>query len=219
MDVWRRYRPFEKGEFVLVACDPAAGGGDFCAGQFLSKTKIDVPLVYHSPITATEMTPMIHEELESIYTITGKPPVVAYERNNGGLYDMDRLARLNKLNHYTVFKMPNLGSVDNPDANKLGYDMNTATRPVAISQLKEAVDNELITIYDKPTINELFSFIVNQTSSSWKAQAEVGAHDDLVMSLAIAWQLYQLAKEPTPQYNQEARRILHERAHTRIFSS
>jgi len=37
----------------------------------------------------------------------------------------------------------------------------------------------------------MFSFIISQTSTSWKAQAEQGAHDDLIMSLAIAWQLYQ----------------------------
>lgn len=60
-----------------------------------------------------------------------------------------------------------------------------------LSMLKEAIDNRLITIYDKPTVNEMFSFIVSQTSSSWKAQAEQGAHDDLIMALAGAWQLYQ----------------------------
>jgi hypothetical protein len=42
----------------------------------------------------------------------------------------------------------------------------------------------------------MFSFIVNQTSSSWKAQAESGAHDDLIMALAIAWQLYQSESPP-----------------------
>ena len=57
--------------------------------------------------------------------------------------------------------------------------------------LKEAIDNRLLTIWDKPLINEMFAFIISQTSSSWKAQAEQGAHDDLIMALAIAWQLYQ----------------------------
>jgi hypothetical protein len=57
--------------------------------------------------------------------------------------------------------------------------------------LKEAIDKKLLTLYDKPTINELFSFIIKQTETAWKAQAESGAHDDLVMSLAGVWQLYQ----------------------------
>jgi hypothetical protein len=66
-----------------------------------------------------------------------------------------------------------------------------------LSMLKEAIDNRLIRIYDKPTITEMFSFIISQTSSSWKAQAEQGAHDDLIMALAIAWQLYQTEHPPT----------------------
>ena len=61
--------------------------------------------------------------------------------------------------------------------------------------LKEAIDKKLLRVYDKPTINEMFSFIIKQTETSWKAQAESGAHDDLVMSLAGAWQLYQ-SEEP-----------------------
>ena len=65
-----------------------------------------------------------------------------------------------------------------------------------LSMLKECIDNKLLTIYDKPTVNEMFSFIVSQTSSSWKAQAEQGAHDDLIMALAIAWQLYQTENPP-----------------------
>jgi hypothetical protein len=60
-----------------------------------------------------------------------------------------------------------------------------------LEDLKNAIDNKLIRIYDKQTVNEMFAFIVVQTSSSWKAQAEKHAHDDLIMSLAIAWQLYQ----------------------------
>jgi len=52
----------------------------------------------------------------------------------------------------------------------------------------------ILTIYDKITIEELYSFVVVRTTATVKAQAEQGMHDDLVMSLAIAWQLYQTAE-------------------------
>jgi hypothetical protein len=65
-----------------------------------------------------------------------------------------------------------------------------------LADWKEAVDKHLIAIYDKPTIEEHFSFILSQTSSSVKAMAETNAHDDLVMSCAIVYQLYQ-TEEPT----------------------
>jgi len=196
---FRRYRPYRKGEFYVVAADTAAGGGDRCAAQFLSKTYIDVPLVYHSEETATTMTPLLHAELEKIFDATGVKPAVAYERANGGAFEMDRLAALNRLGKYTIFTMPTYGKTENPDSTKLGWDTNTATRPKMLQDLKEAIDNQVITLYDKPTINEMFSFVVVQTSSSWKAQAEKNSHDDLVMSLAIVWQMYQICQVPIQQ--------------------
>ena len=192
---WRQYRNIERGEFIIVGVDTSAGGGDYTAAQFLSKTKVDVPLVYHSKQTTTSFTNELVLVLEKINDTTGKKPLVAYERNNGGVFELDRLAALNRLNKYEIFKMPNVGRVDPPEAVKLGWSTNTATRPTMLQDLKNAIDNKVLTIYDKPTVTELYSFVVVQTTSSWKAQAEKGAHDDLVMSLAISWQLYQQAHE------------------------
>lgn len=196
---FRRYRTYERGEFYVVFADTAWGGTDYCAVQFLSKTNLDVPVVYHSKVLASEMTPLIHMELEKISDQTGVSPVVAFERNNGGVAEIERLAYLNRMGKYRIYQeKTNIGSTETTEQSvKLGWTTSSATRPIMLSMLKEAIDNKLIRIYDKPTINEMFSFIVSQTSSSWKAQAEDGAHDDLVMSLAGAWQLYQTEEKPT----------------------
>lgn len=195
---FRRYRQYQKGEFIVVGVDTSWGGTDYCAAQFLSKTNLDVPTVYHSKVLATEMTPQIHLELERIHNETGIIPVVAFERNNGGVAEIERLATLNRNGAYKIYvERLGVGTTEtNENGVKLGWTTNSATRPTMLSMLKEAVDNRLLRIYDKPTINEMFSFIISQTSSSWKAQAENGAHDDLVMSLAIAWQLYQTENPP-----------------------
>lgn len=190
---FRQFRKIEQGEQFVVAADTSSGLGDYCAVQFLSKTRLDVPLVYHSKTIATEMTNTLYPVLDKISDITGNNPVVAYERNAGGVFEMDRLASLNRLGKFSIFKMVNVGNIDNSEPTKLGWDTNTATRPAMLSQLKEAIDNKLLRIYDKLTIEELYSFVVVKTSASVKAQAEAGMHDDLVMSLAIAWQLYQQA--------------------------
>ena len=202
MNSWRQYRKPEAGEFFVVFADTSAGGLDYSACQFLSVTKIDVPIVYHSKKLATEMTNEIFPLLEKIFDITRVKPVVAYENNAGGIFELERLASLNRNGKYDIFMMPNVGREDNPEPVKLGWSTNSATRPRMLADLKDAIDHKVLKIYDKPTINELFSFIVNQTSSSWKAQAEQGAHDDLVMSLAGAWQLYQLADRPSTPIDQ-----------------
>jgi hypothetical protein len=195
---FRYYRKPKQGEFYLVFADTSAGAGDYCAAHFLCKEKLDVPIVYHSKQTATDMTPLLFKELERIAEITGVPPVVAYERNAGGIFELERLASLNRLGSYDLYKMKaHEGTTQTTaDSIKLGWDTNSATRPIMLQMLKEAIDKKLLTIYDKATINEMFSFIVKQTETSWKAQAENGAHDDLVMSLAGAWQMFQTEQPP-----------------------
>lgn len=202
--MFRRYRTYKPGEFILCFADTAWGGLDYCAAQFLSKTIIDVPTVFHQKIIASEMTPQIHQELEKIYAETGVKPVVAFETNNGGTAELERLVRLNRNQNYRIYVQKTKAGTreGEQDTTKYGYTTNSATRPTMLTMLKEAVDNKLIKIYDKPTINEMFSFIINQTSSSWKAQAENGAHDDLVMSLAGVWQMYQ-TEEPEEEYEDE----------------
>lgn len=207
---FRKYRNFEPGEFIICFADTAAGGGDYCAAHFLSKERLDIPLVYHKKVIATEMTPLLHEKLESIYDQTGVKPVVAFERNNGGFFEMDRMARLNRDQKYTIYRAKsNVGTkYNNSEGPKLGWDTNSATRPVMLQMIKDAVDGQVIKIYDRPTITEMFSFIEVQTASSWRAQAEKNAHDDLVMSLAGAWQLFQTEKPPKV-YNYKPKRQKH----------
>lgn len=190
MPNFTQYRDIEAGEKFVVFADTAAGGADRCAAHFLSTTKLDVPLVYHAPVIATIMTNELLPVLEKIATITGFNPLVAYERNNGGSFEMDRLASLNKRGLYDIYQMQSIGMQVNEATRRLGWDTNTATRPQMLSGLKECIDGMLLTIYHPETIKELYSFVVVKTTSSWKAQAESGSHDDLVMSLAGVWQLY-----------------------------
>lgn len=186
---FKQFRPFQHGEFVIAFADVAAGGIDNCAVQFLSHKWLDVPLVYHAQVTGSFMTPLIHEKLSEISRLTGVAPMVAFERNNGGSFEMDRLARLNRYGAYRIYTMKNVDPTGRViDTGKLGWDTNTATRPKMLQELKDALEGRLLHVYHRQTVNELFSFIIKP---SGRAEAEVGAHDDLVMSLAGVWQLYQ----------------------------
>lgn len=203
--MFRQYREFESSEFIVVGVDTAAGGTDYCSAVFLSKTYLDVPLVYHEKVVASQMTPKIFNVLERIYDTVQIQPTVAYERNNGGVFELERLAGLNRGGKYQIYTMPTYGSKDDLDkvpseAKKIGWDTNSATRPKMIGDLKEAVDGKMIKFWDKQLIEEMFSFIVVQTTTTWRAQAEKGAHDDLIMALAIAWQLQQSESPPVQSY-------------------
>lgn len=189
MGVFKQFRPLQQGEFILYFVDPSAGGDDNTAGHGLSNKWLDVPLVLHTPMTITAITPMIHQELTRIHKETGVPPVVAFERNNGGGFEMERLGRLNRYGDYRIYTMKALNpSGQLVDTGKLGWDTNIATRPKMLQELKDAIEGRMLHLYDEATVNEMFSFIISATG---KPEAEQGAHDDLVMALAGAWQLYQ----------------------------
>lgn len=181
---------------MLYFVDTATGGLDYTAMQGLSTNHIDVPLVYHSKTTTSDFIPEFVRLAEKTFDITGIKPVLCIERNNGGAFLMDRLAGLNFTGKYELYKMPSYGRVNPPDAVKYGFDMNSATRPKVLSDLKDAIDKKAVILYDKQTITELYSFVITQTSSSWKAQAEHGSHDDLVISLGGVWQMYQTCEPP-----------------------
>jgi len=193
--MFRLYRQPEKGEFFVVAVDCAQGGIDANFGQFVSKTRIDVPLVFEKKCVAAEMTPLIHEALEWIYSCTGIEPVVAFERQMGGVSALSNLQVLNRNGHYRIFQRRKLGTTEGEQlTDVIGWDTNVQTRPQMLGDLKQAIDNKLIQIYDKTTIDELGKFIINKKG---RAEAAPNCHDDAVMSLAIAWQMYQVENSPS----------------------
>jgi hypothetical protein len=189
---WYQFRDIQQGEFFIVFGDTSEGASDYCAVQFLSAKWLDIPIVYHAKVPASYMTPLIHDKLNSVSLATGIQPIVAFERNNGGGYEMDRLERLNREQLYRIYTMKDIDPTGKlVDTGKLGWNTNAATRPRMLNGLKDALEGRLIHLYHRQTVNELFSFIVK---SSGRAEAEKNAHDDLVMSLAGAWQLYQTEK-------------------------
>lgn len=194
--IFRQYRPLKEGEFIIVGGDCSQGGSDYSACAFLSKSGLDFPMVYHSRGVAAQMTAAIFPVLERIFDVTGVPPMVAFEANNGGASEMERLSVLNRLNKYRLYVMKSIGRVESEPTGKYGYQTNMATRPILLGDWKQTVDKRLVNIYDKETIREHLSFIV---SPSGKAEAESNAHDDLIFAHAIAWQLFQ-TEQPETSY-------------------
>jgi hypothetical protein len=191
MGKWRQYRPIEQGEFFLIGGDCSQGGADYNACQFFSQTNRDVPLVYHSRGVAAQMTRDVFPIIEKIFDVTGLKPMVAFETANGGASEMDTLNVMNKQAKYDLFTMPSIGRTEAPESKVLGYVTSGGTRPTLVLDLKDAIDHKVITVYDKITVKEFYSFTINEQG---KPEAEKGAHDDLLIALAIDWQLYQICK-------------------------
>lgn len=200
-DMFRLYRDFNRGEFFIIFVDTAGEGSDLNSGQFLSRNNLDVPLVLSYEGSIVDVTPKLKTALEWIHGVTGVSPVVAYETNNGGGYELDRLSRINVDNKYRIYyqyKLDAQGILVRSD--KMGWNTNSATRPIMLSGVEDLVNNHLATIYDKETVMQMFSFVKKKTAAGWKAQAETGFRDDHIMSLAGVWQLYQTEKPDDDDY-------------------
>jgi hypothetical protein len=199
-DFFRQYRKFDPGEFVLCFVDTAGEGSDWNAGHFLSKDRLDIPLVLHFEGSITDVTPEVMKALNLIKDQTGVNPVVAYETNNGGGYELRRLERLNKYQKYTMYQQYQQqadGEIVRID--KLGWNTNSATRPPMLIDIQDMIKNQLVKIYDPLTVDEMFSFVKHKTPRGWRAEAETGAHDDLIMALAGVWQMYQTEERPATE--------------------
>lgn len=65
-----------------------------------------------------------------------------------------------------------------------GFKTTGITRPLILAQLQAIVNDHIELINDKDTLEEMLTFIRNEKG---RPEAQEGAHDDLVMALAIAY--------------------------------
>ncbi len=195
-DMFLQHRTLNKGEFILVFLDTAGEGSDFNSAPFLSRDFLDIPINLRYEGSVIDVTPQMKIVLEWIYDQTGVKPVVSYETNNGGGYELERLERLNTNQKYIVYKQYQLDPTTKRliKTDKLGWNTNSSTRPVMLAGVEELVNNRLVRIYDPATVAQMFSFVKHKTTSGWRAEAETGSHDDDIMSLAGVWQMYQTEK-------------------------
>lgn len=198
--MFRLYRKLEPGEFLVYGGDTAQGGIDSNYGQFISKTKGDIPLVMKKSGVAATATPHIRLALNWVYSQTKVKPCVALERQNGGSSEMHRLEDTND-GFYTIY----YGYDEKGERkDKPGWDTNEASRSRMLGDWLKAFNNGLIQVYDKDTIEQHQTFIVNK---SGKPEADTNTHDDAVMSCAIAYQLSLTENPPAEKrVNRERKR-------------
>lgn len=65
-----------------------------------------------------------------------------------------------------------------------GFKTTGITRPLILAQLQAIVNDHVELINDKDTLEEMLTFVRNEKG---RPEAQLGAHDDLVMALAIAY--------------------------------
>lgn len=112
---------------------------------------------------------------------------------------------LNKLHkdflYPNLYIRQNLTNLDESVSPKRpGFITSSRTKPVIINSLLRLVREREITLWDKPTIDELLAFQHNRNKSGQSAySAPPGEYDDRVMALAIACEAHRQYVPPAPQ--------------------
>lgn len=169
------YRKPEAGRPYVIGGDTAGDGSDFFAGQVLDNITGEQAAVLHHQYDEDQYARQIYclgmyynEALLGIETNFSTYPVKLLEKMG-----YRKLYVREVEDEYTGRLRPSFG-----------FRTDLRTRPVIIAGLVEALRDHASLLHDRKTIQELLTFTRNQDG---RAEAEQGAHDDLVMSLAIAW--------------------------------
>lgn len=171
------YRKPEKGKRYVLAADTAKGkeDGDYDAAYVLEERTGEMCAALHGKWD----TDLYGKKLNTL-GLYYNTALLAVENNNTG---ESVLNTLYNTCHYPLLYMHKKGS--------LGWNTNQATRPVMISDFKEAIRDQLYHIY----CQELYSECMTLIDKNGKAEADSGCHDDRIMAYSIALQVRQVAEK------------------------
>lgn len=174
------YSEAEEGHKYILSCDPAKDGRDYFALHVIDITKFPFKQVVCGKLQIDYLLmPEFIFELANMYNTA----FTIIENNEGaGQSIADTLKR--------DFEYENLYFDRDGKGDKFkkypGFRTTPKSRNQLLETLKLLIENNKLEINDEDTIFELQRFVLLRK----KFQAEDGFHDDLVMSLAIAFCLF-----------------------------
>ena len=169
------YKEPEKNHPYVIGGDTAGEGSDSFTGQVLCN------------LSGEQCAVLKHKVDEDLYArqmyCLGKyynEALIGIE-SNFSTYPIKELERLKYKKQYVREKED---SFTKKITNSLGFKTTSLTRPVIIANLVKITREDINLINDEETLLEMLTFVRN---SHGRCEAKAGAHDDLVMALAIAF--------------------------------
>lgn len=168
------YKPPQPRRHYVLGGDTAGDGSDYNVGQVLdNKTGEQVCVLrkqYDEDLYAKQMYCLgvyYNEALIGIETNYSTYPTMELER----------------LGYPRLYVRETFDNYTHKTKQSFGFVTTEKTRPVILANLIKWVREEFDSINNPTTLEEMLTFVRNE---SFRPEAESGAHDDCVMSLAIA---------------------------------
>lgn len=168
------YKDIDKSLKYCIGGDTAGDGSDYFVGQVLSNKGEQVAVLRHQ---------MDADQYAKQMYCLGKyyqDALLAIEVN----FDSFPIRELERLNYWNMYIREQNDTFTGAIKKAHGFRTDMFTRPRIISQLVEIVRESTYLFNDKSTLEEMLTFVRNEKG---RAEAQQGAHDDLIMALAIAY--------------------------------
>lgn len=160
-----------------IGGDTAGEGSDYFVGQVLdAKTGKQVAVLKHQ-FDADQYTRQMYC-LGKYY----KDALIGIEAN----FDSYPIMELQRLGYQKQYVREAQDTYTGKTEKRYGFKTTALTRPTSISRLIEIVREHCNLLNDKETLEELLTIIRNEKG---RIEAPQGGHDDMMMSLAIAYQV------------------------------
>jgi hypothetical protein len=179
LHVWKPYN--HQGKYMVVADVARGDGADYSVFHVFNTVNMEQVAEYQGKIEPENFCRLLFD--------TGKEygnALMVIETNNIGYTVAQKVIEMGYRNMYYCHKSTH----DYVDANQAigdssavpGFITSVKTRPLIINKLDEYIRNKVVKINSLRTVRELEKFIW----VSGRPEAQKGYNDDLVMSLAIA---------------------------------
>lgn len=164
----------EKGVPYVIGGDTAGTGSDWFVGQVLdNRTGEQVAVLHH------QFGERMYAEQMFCLGMYYNEALIGIETNYSTYPEMC----LEDLGYKNLYVRERYDTYTGKMVDAFGFETTPGTRPVIVDGLKDVARQSLETIWDYDTLGEMLTFVYDE---NWKAQAEEGEHDDLVMGLGIA---------------------------------
>lgn len=180
-ETWIYAKPHPKHPYVL-SIDTAGEGVDWFAAHMIDNINGEQVAVFHSERDPDVCVLQLFG-LAKYYNTA----LIVPEINFDGSYLLNKFQELKYNNIYQRTKPAD--NYSDGYTQKLGFRTTSENRSRMLAELKDWTEEHMACINDVATLNEMLTFTrqTKRQKGIWWG-AEAGAHDDLIMSLAIALQ-------------------------------
>lgn len=174
--IWKPPSPSKR---YVLAADVAEGleHGDYSVGHLYDWDTVEMVAEWHGHIEPD----LFGEELAKLGKIYNQCLIGVEANKDGGTVN----TRLRNGGYPHLFYRQELENRSTRKVSKLGWLTNSATRPVMINSLSDALRDGAI-IPSRETVQELTTFVIGHDG---KVAGQSGCHDDRVIASAIAMEL------------------------------